>query len=361
MAILERAEEANIGEGSGSSEWELGVRQLCDSGIITLPARYVLPPADRPVVDLAALRARDPCQLAALHAACRDYGFFQLLNHGVPPDAMLYAARRFFFDLPLPARKRYMSADIRAAVRYGTSFNQLNDAVLSWRDFLKLLIRDTRRLADVLPSWPDAPDDLRPAAAAYATACQRLFRELMEAALDALGIVRCRRQLLEECDAGSQMMMVNCFPACPEPELTLGMPPHSDYGLLTILLQDEVRGLEVGGGGAASRRGGGERGRPPGDTEQRAVPERAAPCARERSAGARVGGVAAQPGGGACDRAGGGAGGRAAGQAAAVHGHRHGRVPCLPRLRRGQPQVLPPLPQDQHHFFFRTDPTQQLN
>ncbi|XP_052168093.1 probable 2-oxoglutarate-dependent dioxygenase SLC2 [Oryza glaberrima] len=265
MAILERAEEANIGEGSGSSEWELGVRQLCDSGIITLPARYVLPPADRParyvtppallpVVDLAALRARDPCQLAALHAACRDYGFFQLLNHGVPPDAMLYAARRFFFDLPLPARKRYMSADIRAAVRYGTSFNQLNDAVLSWRDFLKLLIRDTRRLADVLPSWPDAPDDLRPAAAAYATACQRLFRELMEAALDALGIVRCRRQLLEECDAGSQMMMVNCFPACPEPELTLGMPPHSDYGLLTILLQDEVRGLEVSygdGGGWA--------------------------------------------------------------------------------------------------------------
>ncbi|KAF0911496.1 hypothetical protein E2562_011142 [Oryza meyeriana var. granulata] len=73
------------------------------------------PPADRPsnsrspailpVVDLAALRAGDPCQLAALDAACRDYGFFQVVNHGVAADvgrAMLDVARRFFFDLPLP-------------------------------------------------------------------------------------------------------------------------------------------------------------------------------------------------------------------------------------------------------------------
>ncbi|XP_040383256.1 probable 2-oxoglutarate-dependent dioxygenase SLC2 [Oryza brachyantha] len=276
MAIVKstggRAEAAKMSSSSSESadEYEpprlslsMGVRHLCDSGITSLPARYVLPPADRPggnptppavlpVIDLAALRAGATCQLAALHAACRDYGFFQVVNHGVPAHvgrAMLDAARGFFFDLPLADRARYMSADIRAAVRYGTSFNQLNDGVLSWRDFLKLLIRDTRRLDDVVPSWPDAPAELRPAAASYARACQRLFRELMEAALEALGIVRCRDELLEECDGGCQMMMVNCFPACPEPELTLGMPAHSDYGLLTILMQDEVSGLEVSYGG----------------------------------------------------------------------------------------------------------------
>lgn len=44
---------------------------------------------------------------------------------------------------------------------------------------------------------------------------------------------------------GSQMMVANCYPPCPEPNLTLGIPPHSDYGFLTLLLQDEVEGLQI--------------------------------------------------------------------------------------------------------------------
>jgi isopenicillin N synthase-like dioxygenase len=81
---------------------------------------------------------------------------------------------------------------------------------------------------------------------AYARSSRRLFTELMEAALEALGIRSgAAAEMLADCDAGSQMLMANCFPACPEPDLTLGMPPHSDYGFLTVLLQDQVNGLEV--------------------------------------------------------------------------------------------------------------------
>ncbi|KAL6656527.1 hypothetical protein ACP70R_007353 [Stipagrostis hirtigluma subsp. patula] len=239
-----------------------GVRHLCERGITALPGRYVLPPGDRPgarlairlpVVDLARLRsglgaADRAAALAELDAACRDYGIFQVVNHGVDGGgAALDVARRFFEELPAAERARYMSPDIRAPVRCGTSFNQLNDGVLCWRDFLKLAVSHSPAagLAAVLPSWPDTPSDLREVVSAYARACHRLFKELMEAALEALLGGSAGGEVLESCEVGSQMLMVNCFPACPEPELTLGMPPHSDYGFLTVLLQDQVNGLEV--------------------------------------------------------------------------------------------------------------------
>ncbi|KAL6660949.1 hypothetical protein ACP70R_000333 [Stipagrostis hirtigluma subsp. patula] len=255
-------------DGRSEREWYClkGVRHLSDSGITRLPDRYVLPASDRPaaggaaadvpagrvklpVVDLA--RLRDPAGraavLATLDAACRDYGFFQVVNHGVGGEVsggVLDAARRFF-ELPFAERARYMTPDVRTTVRYGTSFNQANDAVLCWRDFLKLVCQP---LADVVPEWPDNPTDLREVASRYAVATHGLFVELMEAALEALGIpAGGGGGLLGELAAGraSQMMTLNCYPACPQPELTLGMPPHSDYGLLTLVLQDRVEGLQV--------------------------------------------------------------------------------------------------------------------
>lgn len=42
-----------------------------------------------------------------------------------------------------------------------------------------------------------------------------------------------------------QNITVSYYPPCPNPELTLGLQAHSDMGALTLLIQDEVGGLEV--------------------------------------------------------------------------------------------------------------------
>ncbi|CAD6257319.1 unnamed protein product [Miscanthus lutarioriparius] len=233
------------------------VGHLSNRGFTKLPARYVLPDPDRPgdglgtvklpVVDLARLidPAHHASELETLDAACRDSGFFHVVNHGVAReliDGLLDVARRFF-ELPLARRAQYMSPDVRAPVRYGTSFNQAKDAVLFWRDFLKL---GCQPLHAVVASWPDEPADLREVVARYAMANHQLFMELMEAALEALGIpCRHSQSLLEELEAGYSQIMLNCYPPCPQPELTLGLPPHSDYCLFTLLLQDQVQGLQI--------------------------------------------------------------------------------------------------------------------
>lgn len=87
-----------------------------------------------------------------------------------------------------------------------------------------------------------------------------LFAEVVEAILESLGLEEeaaknktgeqkddddddmIIKQLLED---GSQIMVVNYYPQCPNPDLTLGIPPHSDYGFLTLLLQDDVPGLQI--------------------------------------------------------------------------------------------------------------------
>lgn len=84
----------------------------------------------------------------------------QLVNHAIPSDVvsgMIDSATRFF-EIPHEERSKYMSSDLQAPVRYGTSFNQSKDNVFCWRDFLKLMCHP---LPEVLPHWPSSPVDFR--------------------------------------------------------------------------------------------------------------------------------------------------------------------------------------------------------
>ncbi|KAJ8754074.1 hypothetical protein K2173_001972 [Erythroxylum novogranatense] len=242
-----------------------GVKQLYEKGISRLPYKYILPVQDRPgtthdlakrnlklpIIDFAELQgACRPQVLKTLTSACEHYGFFQVINHGIPSDvisSMIDVAKRFF-ELPYEERSKYMSSDMNASVRYGTSFNQNKDSVFCWRDFLKLMCEPK---SDVLPHWPSSPSDFRHSVATYAKETKYLFIALMEAILESLllGSTKLKTEegdeMIGDFEHGGQLMILNCFPPCPEPDLTLGMPPHSDYGFLTLLLQDEVEGLQI--------------------------------------------------------------------------------------------------------------------
>ncbi|KAG0473039.1 hypothetical protein HPP92_014896 [Vanilla planifolia] len=72
---------------------------------------------------------------------------------------------------------------------------------------------------------------------------RKLALELMDAVLESLGLDQAC--LLEKLEEGIQLMAMNCYQTSQHlHDCTFGMPPHSDYGCLTILFQS-CEGLEI--------------------------------------------------------------------------------------------------------------------
>eukprot|EP01018_Ginkgo_biloba_P028712 Gb_21102 [translate_table: standard] len=119
-----------------------------------LPPNYVRSPSDRPrlnqvlslhksipLVDLKHFsRASDrPQVVQQIGRACREHGFFQIVNHGVPEiviKQMMEVAREFF-TMPVEDRMQYYSEDPSQTVRLSTSFNVQKEQVFNWRDYLR--------------------------------------------------------------------------------------------------------------------------------------------------------------------------------------------------------------------------------
>lgn len=77
----------------------------------------------------------------------------------------------------------------------------------------------------------------------YCTSVRGLVLRLLGAISESLGLEK--NYIVEALGKQGQHMALNYYPPCPEPELTYGLPGHTDCNLITILLQDDVPGLQV--------------------------------------------------------------------------------------------------------------------
>ncbi|GMN27252.1 hypothetical protein TIFTF001_001554 [Ficus carica] len=231
------------------------VQILSQSGLTRVPPQYVQPPHHRPkasspsppqtipTVDLSG-SGRDSVR-EAIGQACLDWGAFHVTGHGIPTD-LLRAVKRvgltFFNDCPVADKLRYACDPAASASEgYGSRMLERDDTVLDWRDYfdhhtLPLSRRDPTR-------WPHFPEDYRRVVAEYADRAAALARELLGLVSESLGLpTRCVEERVGEF---YQNITISYYPPCPQPELTLGLQAHSDMGAVTLLVQDEVGGLEV--------------------------------------------------------------------------------------------------------------------
>ncbi len=201
-----------------------------------------------PVIDIAQLQA--PETLRTLDLACRDWGCFQVVNHGLDSalsQALLTQAREFF-DLPMEAKRGIRRT---ADNPWGYFDEELTKNTKDWKEVFDYgpADKDGER-----PQWPEHPAGLRTALVAHYEACEALAFRLLAAISLNLGVPE---QFLYHAflPTHSSFVRINYYPRCPNPERPnglnlpsagyLGVNQHTDAGAVTILLQDDRPGLEV--------------------------------------------------------------------------------------------------------------------
>jgi hypothetical protein len=156
------------------------VQALAESGLAAIPSRYVKPPCERPtaalleqhqelvnksipVIDLGELLHADGAGnvAEAVAAACREWGFFQVVNHGVRPELMRAEreAWRGFFRRPLAEKQAYANSP-RTYEGYGSRLGVQKGAVLDWGDYYFLHLAP--EAAKSSPKyWPAIPGNCK--------------------------------------------------------------------------------------------------------------------------------------------------------------------------------------------------------
>jgi len=77
----------------------------------------------------------------------------------------------------------------------------------------------------------------------FGEAVKNLGHTFMELISEGMGI---KKTHLKEMDCAEEVFLLShYYPPCPEPELAVGINKHADNDILTILLQDEIGGLQV--------------------------------------------------------------------------------------------------------------------
>lgn len=189
--------------------------------------------------------------------ACRTHGFFYAVGHGVDESLCrrLDAASRSFFALDLETKLRWrMELGGRAWRGYFPPGGELTSGRPDWKEGLYFgaeLTEDHPLVAARTPIhgrnlFPEVPG-LREAVLSTIEALTGLGHALMSAIAASLGL---EATYFAERYTGDPLILFRIFnyPTPRAPEATgaaWGVGEHTDYGLLTLLRQDEIGGLQV--------------------------------------------------------------------------------------------------------------------
>jgi isopenicillin N synthase-like dioxygenase len=210
-----------------------------------------------PIIDVAGLRSNDKAAIAsvvtAFREACTETGFFYISNHGVPDSVVeeALAASKNFFAQPLPF-KRAIGFDNNRG--YDGMGRQILDHSIGG-DMKESALFGVELTADhplvkarlpnhVVNPWPPLPG-FREAIQAYFNSLHKLSLELLNGL--ALSLELPWDFFEPHFDIPMSSVRLLHYPSHPDadPSRSMGAAAHTDWGLITLLLQDQTGGLQV--------------------------------------------------------------------------------------------------------------------
>uniref|UniRef100_A0A2N9IPE0 Fe2OG dioxygenase domain-containing protein n=1 Tax=Fagus sylvatica TaxID=28930 RepID=A0A2N9IPE0_FAGSY len=223
----------------------------------TIPAEFIRPEKEQPAIttfrgpvpEIPTIDLSDPDQekvARSIAEASKEWGIFQVVNHGLPTDVItkLQAVGKEFFELPQEEKELYAKLPGSQGIEgYGTKFQKDLDGKKPWVDHLFHRIWPPSCIN--YQFWPKNPPSYREANEVYAKHLREVADKLFTSLSLGLGL---EGHVLKEGSGGDDivyLLKINYYPPCPRPDLTLGVPAHTDFCSLTILVPNEVPGLQV--------------------------------------------------------------------------------------------------------------------
>lgn len=213
-----------------------------------------------PTIDVSPLITDGANKLTVgreIHQACREYGFFYIVGHDIPVDLQgeLESISRQFFNLPEDKKLQIaMEKGGRAWRGYFTVGSELTSGRPDLKEglyFGEELPLDDVRVKSGMPLhggnlFPDIPG-FKQTILDYLRGMRQLGHAIMKGIALSLQLPE---NHFEESITSDPLILFRIFNYPAEssilkPDVQWGVGEHTDYGVLTILKQDSVGGLQV--------------------------------------------------------------------------------------------------------------------
>ncbi|CAL1397743.1 unnamed protein product [Linum trigynum] len=214
---------------------------LSDTAVVS----NIIEECELPLIDLQPLVTGGPLEREQcknqMARASREWGFFQVVNHGVSREILdrMRKEQMKVFKQPFERKKeedKFSAGTYRWGTPTATCLRQL-----AWSEAFHI------PMTDISTSFDDVGggsfNSLSSAIEQFATTVADLAQKLAETLAENLG--RKSSFFEENCVPSSCYLRMNRYPPCPFPAEVFGLVPHTDSDFLTILHQDQVGGLQL--------------------------------------------------------------------------------------------------------------------